>query len=316
MKKFTALLLAFILVIGLTACGSGTGAGNGTGSGDTSTGGISKSSQEFIDALNAENAEEKGVCGADLTWYYKDNVLVIKGTGPMNDYNYWFSDPDAPWYDKGLMDKIHWLIIEEGVTSIGDGAFWGIVSLSKVELPSTIETIGDGAFDNTRSLKSITIPSSVTAFGDGTFNDSSIESINIPDGIQEFGEKVFSGCNFTTLVIPDSVTRIGSGAFFGCDSLSSITIPDSVTTIGRSAFSYCGSLSSITIPSSVKELGNSAFYCSMSLTSVTFEGDAPKMEEADSIFNKCELEQLTVTYSGSGFEPLIEAYPEINWVKK
>lgn len=224
MKKFTALLLAFILVIGLTACGSGTGAGNGTGSGNTSTGGISKSSQEFIDALNAENAEEKGVCGADLTWYYKDNVLVIKGTGTMNDYDY-FREIEAPWYDKGLMNKVHWLIIEDGATYIGDEAFSGIGSLSKVELPSTIETIGDGAF------------------------------------------------------------------------------------------AHCDSLSSITIPSSVKELGDSAFSC-ISLTSVTFEGDAPKMEEADSIFDNYELEQLTVTYSGSGFEPLIEAYPEINWVKK
>ena len=247
MKKFTALLLAFILVIGLTACGSGTGAGNGTGSGDTSTGGISKSSQEFIGALNAENAEEKGICGADLTWYYKDNVLVIKGTGTMNDYDY-FREIEAPWYDKGLMNKVHWLIIEDGATYIGDEAFSGIGSLSKVELPSTIETIGDGAFAH-------------------------------------------------------------------CDSLSSITIPGSVAEIGSRAFLGCDSLSSITIPSSVKELGDSAFSC-ISLTSVTFEGDAPKMEEADSIFDNYELEQLTVTYSGSGFEPLIEAYPEINWVKK
>ena len=227
MKKFTALLLTFILVIGLTACGSGAGAGNGAGSGDASTGGISKSSQEFIDALNAENAEEKGVCGADLTWYYKDNVLVIKGTGPMNDYDgYCLNDSDAPWYDKGLKDKIHWLIIEEGVTSIGNGAFYEIGSLSKVELPSTIETIGDGAFS-------------------------------------------------------------------GCVALSSITIPSSVAEIDGAPFDRCSSLSSI-----------------------VFEGDAPEIEEYKWMFAGCELEQLTVTYSGSGFEPLIEAYPEINWVKK
>lgn len=266
MKKFTALLLAFILVIGLTACGSGTG------SGDTSTGGISKSSQEFIDALNAENAEEKGVCGADLTWYYKDNVLVIKGTGPMNDYHcYWLSETDAPWYDKGLKDKIHWLIIEEGVTSIGDGAFRGIGSLSKVELPGTIATIGDYAFQFV-SLKSIDIPS--------------------------------------------SVTEIGIYAFDGCSDLSLITIPDSVTRIGGAAFDSCESLSSITIPSSVTEIDGALFDRCSSLSSIVFEGDAPKIEEYKWMFAGCELEQLTVTYSGSGFEPLIEAYPEINWVKK
>ena len=223
MKKLTALLLAFMLVIGLTACGSGTGAGNGTGSGDTSTGGISKSSQEFIDALNAENAEEKGVCGVDLTWYYKDNVLVIKGTGAMNDYEF---GNGVPWHDKGLNDKIHWLIIEDGVTSIGDWAFEEMGNLSKVEIPSTIETIGDSAFKECESLASITIPS--------------------------------------------GVTEIGDLVFLSCDSLRS----------------------------------------------VVFEGDAPEIEDYESMFEDCELEQLTVTYSGSGFEPLIAAYPEINWVKK
>lgn len=249
MKKFTTLLLAFIMVIGLTACGSGTGAGNSTGSGDTSTGGISKSSQEFIDALNAENAEEKGVCGADLTWYYKDNVLVIKGTGTMNDYDY-LRGIEAPWYDKGLKNKVHWLIIEDGATYIGDEAFSSIDSLSKVELPSTIETIGDYAFSY-------------------------------------------------------------------CDSLSSFTIPSSVTDIGNRAFCGCESLSSITIPSSVTKFGSSVFVGCMDITSVTFEGDVPEIEEGyEYLFDGVELEQLTVTYSGSGFEPLIETYPEINWVKK
>ncbi len=276
MKKFAALLLAFILVIGLTACGSGAGAGNGTGSGDASTGGISKSSQEFIDALNAENAEEKGVCGADLTWYYKDNVLVIKGTGPMNDYDgfTWnFNSIHTPWEDKELNNKIHWILIDEGVTHIGGDAFGNFEMLSKVELPNTIETIGERAFSGCVALSSITIPSSVTEIGDSAFSD--------------------------------------------CDSLSSITIPDSVTTIGNSAFSNCESMPSITIPSSVTKFGPYVFVGCGNLTSVTFEGDVPEIEEGyEYLFDGVKLEQLTVTYSGSGFEPLIEAYPEINWVKK
>jgi len=296
MKKFTALLLAFIMVIGLTACGSDTGAGNGTGSGDASTGGISKSSQEFIDALNAENAEEKGVCGADLTWYYKDNVLVIKGTGTMNDYDY-LRGVEAPWYDKGLKGKVHWLIIGEGVTSIGDDAFEDMRSLSKAELPSTIETIGESAFSGCDYLSSITIPDSVTTIG----------------------SHAFSNCDsIPSITIPSSVTTIGSFVFYGCHSLSSITIPSSVTEIGESAFYCCESLSSVTIPSSMAEISASAFQYCYSLTSVTFEGDAPEMVYTDGtgIFDGCKLEQLTVTYSGSGFEHLIEAYPEINWVKK
>ena len=113
-------------------------------------------------------------------------------------------------------------------------------------------------------------------------------------------------------------------------SLFSITIPDSVTKIGGCAFAGCGSLSSITIPSSVTKLGGHAFAGCGNLTSITFEGDAPEIEYdgpgikgrfndvagKGGIFEYCELEKLTVTYSGSGFEALIDEYPDINWVKK
>ena len=194
----------------------------------------------------------------------------------MNDYNglTWdFYSIQTPWEDKKLNNKIHWILVDEGVTYIGGAAFRNFEMLSKVELPNTIETIGGGAFSGCVALSSFTIPS--------------------------------------------SVIEIGDNAFFDCDSLSSITIPDSVTTIGRCAFSNCGSMPSITIPSSVTKFGSYVFVGCPNLTSVTFEGDVPEIEEGyEYLFDGVKLEQLTVTYSGSGFEPLIEAYPEINWVKK
>lgn len=128
----------------------------------------------FLKTITAETAEAKGVCGADLTWYYQDNVLVIKGTGEMNDYE----DAMPPWYDKddeyGLHTQIHWLIVDEGTASIGRNAFrWGR-ALSKVQLPNTLQKIKQNAFGGC-PLTDIVIPSSVVEIEDSAFWEANSE---------------------------------------------------------------------------------------------------------------------------------------------
>ncbi len=110
-KKLLALLLALALALSLAACGTGDDGPEGTdgakepnktegAKGSDATGseqkpqtdpdnplGISESTLAFIKSINADNAEATGMCGADLTWYYLNNVLVIRGTGEMTDYD-------------------------------------------------------------------------------------------------------------------------------------------------------------------------------------------------------------------------------------
>ena len=95
-RTILALGLATALLTGLTACGNPSSTGDSTGQStqqgqpDNSTQQVqpqdSNSTQEFLDSITPETAEAKGVCGADLTWYYQDNVLVIKGTGRITDF--------------------------------------------------------------------------------------------------------------------------------------------------------------------------------------------------------------------------------------
>ena len=117
---------------------------------------------DFLKTITAETAEAKGVCGADLTWYYQDGVLVIKGTGPMIDYTY---DNKSPWREL----EIGWVIIQEGITSIGNNAFQSCTILSKVEMPETLKKIGNGAFWSCLELANITIPASVSYIGGSAF---------------------------------------------------------------------------------------------------------------------------------------------------
>ena len=172
---------------------------------------------------------ESGTCGENLTWDLTDGVLTISGTGTMNDYSY---NSYAPWCSKA--SSIKSVIIDDGVTSIGNYAFYLCSSLVSVEIPISVINMGRGAFSGCAGLTSVTIPNSVT----------------------NIGEYTFRGCSALT---PNSVTSIGDGAFGGCSGLTSVTIPNSVTNIGEYTFRGCSALTSMEIPNSVKSIGTDAF---------------------------------------------------------
>ena len=151
--------------------------------------------------------------------------------------------------------------IPQGITSIGDSAFFYCYSLTSVSIPDSVTAIGDSAFFWCSSLTSVSIPDSVTSIGDSAFSYcDSLTSVNIPESVTSIGDEAFYSCSSLTSVnIPDSVTSIGDRAFSYCDSLTSVSIPDSVTAIGNRAFYYCDSLTSVSIPNSVTSIGDYAF---------------------------------------------------------
>lgn len=161
-------------------------------------------------------------------------------------------------------------IIPEGVTHIGDYAFWGCSNLTSVTIPESVTKIGHYAFRECSGLTEVTIGDGVTSIGDDAFrNCSNLTDITLPESMNELGDYVFSGCSrLESITIPDGVTRIGEYAFSSCHSLSRVTIPDSVTKIENRAFTHCINLSDITIPESVTTIGDAAFSNCTSLPGV------------------------------------------------
>ena len=166
-------------------------------------------------------------------------------------------------------------IMGDGVTSIGDYAFYKCSGLESVTILSSVTSIGNYAFYNCSGLESVTIPSSVTSIGPSAFsNCSGLTEVHITDLEAwckiKFGRYdsnplyyahhiYLNDSEIKDLVIPNSVTEIGYSAFYGCSGLTSIEIPNSVTSIGGSAFYNCSGLTSVTIPNSVTSIGSSAF---------------------------------------------------------
>ena len=90
-----------------------------------------------------------GQCGDNLYWKYEGHTLTIFGTGAMDNYN----GNDMPWLL--FRDTTDMVVLEQGITHIGNNAFNGFVKLGKIELPSTLTSIGANAFAGCRKLYDI-----------------------------------------------------------------------------------------------------------------------------------------------------------------
>ena len=140
----------------------------------------------------AADIVDSGTCGAEgdgsnLTWTLdSEGVLTISGSGDMHGYDHL----GAPWY--GIRSPVKSAVIADGVTSIGDSAFFDCTSLTSVTIPDSVTSIGEYAFYNCTSLTRETIPYSVTSIGEYTFyNCTSLTSVAIPDSVTSIGEYAF-----------------------------------------------------------------------------------------------------------------------------
>jgi hypothetical protein len=139
-------------------------------------------------------------------------------------------------------------------------------SVQKIEIGNGVTSIGQYAFYTCYSLASITMPDGVKSIGQRSFSVcNSLASITMPDGVTSIGQYAFTTCHsLASITMPNSVKSIEQHAFHPCNSLASITMPDGVTSIEQSAFAYCYSLASITMPDGVTSIGRQSFvscYC-------------------------------------------------------
>ena len=165
----------------------------------------------------------------------------------------------APWYSK--RDKIKKVVIENGVTNIGNMAFYDCSHLTTITIPNTVMSIGNNAFSGTawynNQADGLVYAGLILYKYKGTMPTNT--EIVVSDGTKGITDYAFQDCSgLTSITIPNSVTHIGNLAFYGCSGLTSITIPNSVTSIGSGAFRNCSGLTSVIIPNSVTSIGVNA----------------------------------------------------------
>lgn len=212
---------------------------------------------EWLDfSIKSSAATYSGVCGDNLVWNYNiDNkTLTISGTGAMYDYDI----SNRPSWDEYYF-KMQNVIINNGVTSIGDYAFWCHPSLKSVEIPYGIITIGERSF-NSCPITDLIIPDSVTTIGKNAFEECALTGVIVfGEGLKIISNNAFKNSGLSVAKIPDSVSTIGDTAFFGCNSLTEVIIGNGCSNIGERAFASCDNLSIITFGDNISTIGSSAF---------------------------------------------------------
>ena len=110
--------------------------------------------------------------------------------------------------------------IPEGISNIGDEAFWGCTALTGIIIPDSVVRIGNYSFIYS-GLEELIIPTGVITIGDWAFNESSLTRVTLPNSVASIGEYAFSHCyGLSSVIIPGSVVTIGKNAFAACDELT------------------------------------------------------------------------------------------------
>ncbi len=251
----------------------------------------------------------------------KSGTLTISGKGDMPDFN--FGNPsisNRPWNDNiGSVQKI---IIEDGVTSIGNNAFRKCDAYS-VSIPKSVKKIGDDAFRECRkisyvylegvvtigerafqscdNIRGVTLPACINKIGSGAFFqcqqllsvgfDPDTESVTV-------GDDIFNSCwRLMDVTLPKTMNQIGKNMFYSCPLLLGLIIPEGVTSIGEGAFASCTGMTTVFIPKSVTQIGTAAFSNS-ALTTVYYGGSEAEWKNIQKIGDTAaRLSNVTLFYN-------------------
>ncbi len=278
-------------------------------------------SDDLDDTVDIEGTED------GLHWSLSSQgVLTISGNGVIPDY----SENPSPWdgYD------FYTVVIEDGVTGIGDSAFYQSEMIS-MYIPDSVTTIGQNAFRES-ALMAVTIPGTVRTIGDHAFRGcKNLTSVTVSDGVTTIGDFAFHGCTTLAYIdFPASIQSVGAGAFESCSEmvsvrfvpgkgnvtlgdglfrqcwhLTTVTLPQTADSISAYMFQSCGSLSSLYIPASIQHIGENPFTSCNALKVIYFGGSKEKWDSIAPQYLKDSLASTntTVVYDAVFEDPFATA---------
>ena len=233
--------------------------------------------------VSASTITKSGVCGDEVFWELStDGVLRIFGKGEIFDYDYIVEEIGNTIYSYGTspfyhMEGIKRVIIESGVTTIGDYLFDDCDDLISVQLSDSVEEIGSFAFSSCSKLQNVTIGNGLkyvsyraflwcnsllyNTYGNAKYlgnyenpylllveaTSTQIASCNINPATKVIAEEAFYDCaKLSDIIIPDSVYTIGGGAFW-FTNIKSVSIGKNVTLMDPDTFRGCSNLKSFLV---------------------------------------------------------------------
>ena len=254
-------------------------------------------------------AATSGTCGTNATWSYDTSTktLTISGTGATKDYrdttNKILRTEQAPWIE--YKEQIQSVVVNEGITEIGDYAFFECTALTSVSLPNTLTkldgwggAVGNvdktyGCFQACTALETITLPASLTEIEPYVFNGcTALKKIDIPNNVTTIGKYAFFECSaLERVTFGTSLTTLGENCFRNA-GVKRVTWNTALTTIPNSAFLGCGFVE-LELPETITSVGTSAFKNCTFLRTITINNPSATLNG-----NICEGSNQSVTVKG------------------
>lgn len=261
-------------------------------------------------------SESIGKCGNNAYWEIDGETLIISGTGTVESSNSFYSVPSS----------VKRLVIKEGISKIGEGAFEKLNGVEEIVLPKSLLVIDGGAFFDLGEIKKINFPINLEKIGRNAFKGCKFnESVEL--NCLEIEEEAFFDCEIKSLVIGENVKKVGQFAFYNCKGLETIEIYSSNIDIGGQSFSCCQNLEKVSFYCGDKNgivniltgafmsmdhievefNGKSTFniypdaFC---YVEVEFSGDMENVHPWDSINNLVNLEYSVAIAKAKGYLPI------------
>ena len=176
-------------------------------------------------------------CGENAYWVLVDGTLTISGTGPM--YNYDNGANKSPFNGNEAIQRV---VIEDGVTSVGNYAFYGCAGIESIDLGS-VGSLGMYACCGCSTLASVDIPESVGVVGAAAFERcGALASATVRNDNATLYDAVFFGCGQLTMYghvnsRPEAYAAQNRIAFIPLDFEPEIFLPADLTLLETGAFS-------------------------------------------------------------------------------
>ena len=244
-----------------------------------------------------QNILYSGVGEDGLSWQLTgDGTLTISGSGQMYPYDpvheAYCGYDQRPWHSCRAL--IHTAVVEEGVTNVGEYAFYDCPNLTQIILADSVTRIGYMAFGDCTGLTNVTIGENVADAGSCSYGSAAgvfhgctnLQSITVEEENEYyrslngvlFSEDMTELCEYPagktdpSYSVPDGVLTIGAYAFMGCAQLKAVVLPDGMEFIGCCAFENCSHLGYLVIPVSLYGIDTLAFFGCTALTDVYYQG--------------------------------------------
>lgn len=242
------------------------------------------------------------------------SIAGIGGSGGMLDYNQ--NTTYAPWHEYG--SQVKKIVIQDGVVSIGNFAFFDCTYATEIDLGQTVKTIGKYAFNC--SFTFLYIPASVTSINKYAFNftqgkltqyivseDNSYYSSDDKGVLFDKNKTELlraPDCLEGSYTVPDSVVTIKQG-FMYCSKLTNLVIGNNVNSIDSISLRGCNNLQTLSIGDGIAGFG-SLFSNSVGLNSLTTISIGKGLNSADgstiNVFQDLKnLKEINVSQENENF---------------